>query len=190
MEALYMPIKFCSNCGESVDKRIPKGDDRPRRICDSCGTIHYKNPKLVVGCIAEWKDKVLMCRRAIAPQVGKWTLPAGYLESAETVAQGAQRETIEEAKAKVEIIEPYALFNLTFVDQIYLMFRAKLMNLDFGPGPESQEVTLMSEKNIPWDEIAFNVIHKILRCYFMDKSNGSFQFKMGDIEPNLDISCP
>ena len=84
----------------------------------------------------------------------------------------------------MEIIEPYALFNLTFVDQIYLMFRAKLMNLDFGPGPESREVTLMSEKNIPWDEIAFNVIHKILRCYFMDKSNGSFQFKMGDIEPN------
>lgn len=178
-----MTVKFCSNCGESVHKRIPKGDDRPRCICDSCGTIHYKNPKVVVGCIAEWKDKVLMCRRAIAPQVGKWTLPAGYLESAETVAQGAQRETIEEAKAKVEIIEPYALFNLTFVDQIYLMFRAKLMNLDFGPGPESREVTLMSEKNIPWDEIAFNVIHKILRCYFMDKSNGSFQFKMGDIEP-------
>ena len=84
-----MTVKFCSNCGESVHKRIPKGDDRPRCICDSCGTIHYKNPKVVVGCIAEWKDKVLMCRRAIAPQVGKWTLPAGYLESAETVAQGA-----------------------------------------------------------------------------------------------------
>jgi ADP-ribose pyrophosphatase YjhB (NUDIX family) len=180
---LYMPIKFCSNCGELVDKRIPNGDDRPRRVCNACGMIYYKNPKLVVGCIVEWKHKILMCRRAIAPQIGKWTLPAGYLESAETVAQGAQRETLEEAKAKVEIVEPYALFNLTFVDQIYLMFRAKLMNLDFGPGPESQEVMLLSEKNIPWDEIAFDVIDKILRAYFIDKSNGSFQFKMGDIEP-------
>jgi ADP-ribose pyrophosphatase YjhB (NUDIX family) len=182
MEMISMPIKFCSNCGGLINKRIPKGDDRLRHICDSCGTVHYKNPKLVVGCIAEWKDKILMCRRAIAPQIGKWTLPAGYLESAETVAQGARRETLEEAKANVDIIEPYALFNLTFVDQIYFIFRAKLINLDFGPGPESQEVVLMTEKDVPWDEIAFDVIKKILKCYFIDKSNGSFQFQMGDIK--------
>ena len=137
---------------------------------------------MVVGCIPEWEDKILMCRRAIAPQIGKWTLPAGYLESAESVAEGAKRETWEEARAKVEIIEPFALFNLTFVDQIYFLFRAKLLNLDFGPGPESQEVVLMSESEIPWDEIAFDVIRETLQRYFADRSNGTFRFQMGDIQ--------
>jgi ADP-ribose pyrophosphatase YjhB (NUDIX family) len=180
-----MPINFCSNCGGTICKRIPKGDDRPRHICASCGTVHYKNPKLVVGCIVEWQDKILMCRRAIAPKIGKWTLPAGYLESAETVAQGAQRETWEEARANVDIIEPYALFNLTFFDQIYFIFRAKLINLDFGPGPESQAVDLMSQADIPWDEIAFEVIAKILQRYFKDRSRGGFNFQMGDIKTNV-----
>lgn len=177
-----MSINYCSNCGDNVTKRIPEGDDRPRYICDACGAIFYTNPKMVVGCIAEWEDKILMCRRAIAPQIGKWTLPAGYLESAESVADGAKRETWEEACARVDIIEPFALFNLTFVDQIYFLFRAKLLNLDFGPGDESQEVVLMSENEIPWDEIAFEVIRKTLQCYFEDRSNGKFQFKMGDIK--------
>lgn len=177
-----MPFKFCSNCGEMVKAYIPDGDDRPRRVCDTCGTIFYKNPKLVVGCIAEWEDKILMCRRAIAPQIGRWTLPAGYLESAETVAAGAMRETLEEARAKVEIIAPFALYNLTFVDQIYLMFRARLLRPDFGPGPESLEVVLMSEEEIPWDDMAFDVIQKVLRGYFRDRSKGEFKFLMGDIQ--------
>lgn len=177
-----MPFKYCSNCGECLNQRIPEGDDRLRHICDTCGAIFYNNPKMVVGCIPEWDDKILMCRRAIAPQIGKWTLPAGYLESAESVAEGAKRETWEEARANVDIIEPFALFNLTFVDQIYFLFRAKLLNLNFGPGPESQEVVLMSENEIPWDEIAFDVIRKTLQRYFADRSNGTFRFQIGDIQ--------
>ncbi|MGD9212529.1 MAG: NUDIX hydrolase [Desulfobacteraceae bacterium] len=180
-----MSVKFCSNCGEKVKERIPEGDDRPRKMCDACGMVYYENPKMVVGCIAEWEDKILMCRRAIAPQIGKWTLPAGYLESAETVAAGAMRETEEEARAKVEIIEPFALYNLAFVDQIYFMFRARLLNLDFGPGPESLEVVLMDEAEIPWDNIAFEVIHKVLQRYFQDRSKGEFNFFMGDIRRGL-----
>jgi ADP-ribose pyrophosphatase YjhB (NUDIX family) len=184
MEKMSMPLNFCSKCGGTIYKRIPEGDDRPRHVCASCGTVHYKNPKLVVGCIVEWQDKILMCRRAIAPKIGKWTLPAGYLESAESVAQGALRETWEEARAHVDIIEPYALFNLTFVDQIYFIFRAKLMNLDFSPGPESQAVDLMSQADIPWNEMAFEVIDEILQRYFKDKSKGRFNFQMGDIKAN------
>ena len=178
-----MSVNFCSNCGASVQKRIPQGDDRPRHICDECGMVFYKNPKLVVGCIVEWENKILMCRRAIAPQIGKWTLPAGFLESSESVAEGALRETWEEAKADAEIIEPFALYNLTFVDQIYFIFRTRLKNLDFGAGPESLDVTLMSEEEIPWDEIAFDVIKKIMRHYFSDRAKGEFQFHMGDIQP-------
>lgn len=176
-----MSINYCSNCGEAVRNRIPEGDDRLRKVCDACGSIYYKNPKLVVGCIAEWEDKILMCRRAIAPQIGKWTLPAGYLESAETVAEGAKRETWEEAHAAVEIIAPFALFNLTFVDQIYLIFRAKMLSPDFRTTPESSEVALMTESQIPWDDMAFEVIHKILQRYFKARPNGEFQFQMGDI---------
>lgn len=177
-----MQFNYCSNCGERITQRIPDGDDRPRYVCDFCGVVYYKNPKLVVGCIAEWEDRILMCRRAIAPQIGKWTLPAGYLESAESVADGAIRETWEEARAKVQIIEPFALFNLTFVDQIYFLFRAKLLNLDFGPGAESLDVELMPENQIPWDEIAFDVIYQTLQRYFKDRSKGTFHFQMGDIE--------
>lgn len=176
-----MSINYCSNCGEPVRNRIPEGDDRPRKVCDACGSIYYKNPKMVVGCIAEWEDKILMCRRAIAPQIGKWTLPAGYLESSETVAEGAIRETWEEAHAAVEIIAPFALFNLPFVDQIYLIFRARMMNLDFSTSPESSEVMLMTEAQIPWDDLAFEVIRKILQRYFENRSRGEFQFQMGDI---------
>jgi ADP-ribose pyrophosphatase YjhB (NUDIX family) len=188
MEKISMPLNFCSNCGGTVSQQIPKGDDRPCHICVSCGTVHYKNPKLVVGCIVEWQDKILMCRRAIAPKIGKWTLPAGYLESAETVAQGALRETWEEARAHVDIIEPYALFNLTFVDQIYFIFRAKLMNLDFSPGPESQAVDLMGQTDIPWKEIAFEVIDEILQRYFKDRSKGKFNFQMGEIKASSLLS--
>ena len=134
-----MTMKFCSNCGLPVGYHIPDGDDRPRYVCDACKTIHYENPKMVVGCIAEWEDKILLCRRAIEPRMGKWTIPAGYLENAETVSDGAMRETLEEANARVEIISPYTLYNLTFISQIYFIFRARLMDINFGPTEESSE---------------------------------------------------
>lgn len=176
-----MTMKFCSNCGSPVGYHIPDGDDRPRYVCDACKTIHYENPKMVVGCIAEWEDKILLCRRAIEPGMGKWTIPAGYLENAETVSDGAMRETLEEANARVEIISPYTLYNLTFISQIYFIFRARLMDIDFGPTEESSEVKLLAEKDIPWDQIAFDVIRQTLVSYFKDRPGCVFGFRIVDI---------
>jgi ADP-ribose pyrophosphatase YjhB (NUDIX family) len=176
-------MNYCSNCGDKVKLGTPAGDDRPRYVCESCGTIHYENPKVVVGCIPEMDGKILLCRRAIEPRVDKWTLPAGYLENGETVAQGARRETFEEAGARIEIIAPYAMFNICYVSQIYVMFRARLLDGHIEAGSESSEVRFFSEKDIPWDQIAFTVIEKTLRQYFRDKPTGLFPFHMGDILP-------
>jgi ADP-ribose pyrophosphatase YjhB (NUDIX family) len=136
---------------------------------------------MVVGCIPEIQDQILLCRRAIEPCYGKWTLPAGYLENGETVTAGAERETYEEARAKVEILEPYALYNICYVNQIYLMFRARLVDHKFGVGSESMEVKLFSEDEIPWDEIAFQVIRETLVQYIKDRPSGIFPFYIGDI---------
>ena len=125
----------------------------------------------------------MLCRRAIEPMLGKWTLPAGYLESGETVAQGAQRETLEEAGARIEIVAPYVLYNITYVSQIYVMFRARMLDNHFEAGTESSEVRFFSEREIPWDEIAFTVIEATLRQYYKDKPSGAFPFHMGDILP-------
>ena len=176
-------MNYCCNCGDTVKLGTPSGDDRPRYLCESCGTIHYENPKVVVGCIPEMNGKILLCRRAIEPRSDKWTLPAGYLENGETVAQGALRETFEEAGARIEIIAPYALFNICYVNQIYVMFRARLLEGHIEAGSESSEVRFFSEKDIPWDQIAFTVIEKTLRQYFKDKPTGFFPFHMGDILP-------
>ena len=175
-------MNYCSNCGDKVKFCAPAGDDRLRYLCESCGTIHYENPKMVVGCIPGKDRKILLCRRAIEPQSGKWTLPAGYLENGETVAQGAQRETIEEAGANIQILGPYALFNIRYVNQIYLMFRARLIDENFKAGSESTEVRLFLEEDIPWDRIAFTVIEKSLRLYFKDRPTGSYPFYIGDIQ--------
>ena len=174
-------MNYCSNCGNTVKLGTPPGDDRPRHLCATCGKIHYENPKVVVGCIPEMDDKILLCRRAIEPRSGKWTLPAGYLENGETVAQGAQRETLEEAGARIEIIAPYALFNISYVSQIYVMFRAHLLDGNVKAGSESSDVRFYSEKDIPWDQIAFTVIQETLRKYFKDKPSGVFPFHIGDI---------
>ena len=174
-------MNFCSNCGQPVTQRTPPGDDRSRFFCESCGVIHYQNPKLVVGCIPVMEDQILLCRRAIEPCYGMWTLPAGYLENGETVAAGAKRETLEEAQARVEILAPYALYNICHVDQIYLMFRARLIDKRFQAGSESLEVKLFSENDIPWQEIAFRVINATLLQYFNDRRNGQFPFYIGNI---------
>ena len=174
-------MKYCSYCGAKLTFKIPVGDDRPRFLCNACNTVHYENPKMVVGCIPEWGDRILMCRRAIQPRHGKWTLPAGYLENGETVSEAAKRETFEEARARLENLTPYALFNLTFVNEVYLMFRANLVDSNFEPGEESLEVKLMMEDEIPWENIAFPVIRETLVRYFKDRETGYFSFHMGDI---------
>lgn len=176
-------MNFCMNCGAPVKQRIPPGDDRSRFVCDSCGTIHYENPKIVVGCIPEWGDTILLCRRAIEPRYGWWTIPAGYLENGESLSEGAIRETMEEAGARVEILSLYTIFNLTHINQVYLIFRTRLLDLDFVPGKESLEVRLFEEKDIPWDRLAFSPIRETLRLYFQDRPSGVFPLHMGDTQP-------
>ena len=143
--------------------------------------VHYQNPRLVVGCIPEADDRILLCRRAIEPCYGKWTLPAGFLENGESVAAGAIRETDEEAHARVDILGPYALYNICYVNQIYLMFRARLKDHNFHAGRESLEVKLFTESDIPWEEIAFRVIHATLMQYFEDRRAGRYPFFVGNI---------
>jgi len=174
-------MNFCSNCGQPLTYQKPPGDDRARYICETCGVIHYQNPLMVVGCIPEKEDKILLCRRAIEPCYGQWTLPAGYLENGETVAAGAKREAYEEARARVEILAPYALYNICHVNQIYLMFRARLKDDNFQAGSESLVVRLFTEDDIPWDEIAFRVIKETIKHYYKDRQAGRFPFYMGDI---------
>jgi ADP-ribose pyrophosphatase YjhB (NUDIX family) len=174
-------MNFCSNCGQPLTYLRPPGDDRSRYCCETCGVIHYQNPLMVVGCIPEMDDRILMCRRAIEPCYGKWTLPAGYLENGETVAEGAKREAFEEACARVEILAPYALYNICHVNQIYLMFRARLENNGIRAGRESLEVRLFAEDDIPWKEIAFRVIEQTLKRYYQDRPAGRFKFYTADI---------
>ncbi|MDY6953849.1 MAG: NUDIX hydrolase [Thermodesulfobacteriota bacterium] len=177
-------MKYCSRCGAGVTSRIPSGDDRPRFVCDTCQTIHYENPKIVVGTIPEQGDRILLCRRAIRPRLRKWTLPAGYLENGETLVEAATREAYEEARAKLTDLAPYALFNLTFVNQVYVMFRCRLKDRDYRPGPESSEVRLFAEQEIPWEDMAFSTIRETLRRYFMDRRKGTFPLHMADIAPD------
>jgi ADP-ribose pyrophosphatase YjhB (NUDIX family) len=176
-------MKFCSQCGsDRIELRVPDGDNLPRQVCAACGTIHYRNPKVVVGCLPEWDDRVLLCRRAIEPRHGLWTLPAGFLEHGESVAAGALRETLEEANARVHLGELYTLISLAQIGQVYMMFRARLADLDFGPGPESLEVRLFSEDEIPWEDLAFRTIARTLRTYFLDRKQGSFPLRVSTLE--------
>ena len=183
-------MKFCSQCGHSLKFTIPPGDDRARFVCDACGVVHYQNPRVVVGCIPAYEGRVLLCRRAIEPRHGLWTLPAGYLENGETLAACAERETREEAGARIGELVPYLMFNICHIHQIYLMFRARLTDLDFEAGRESLEVRLFAEEDIPWDEIAFRVISATLRTYFRDRRSGSFPFAIGDISQITEMSAP
>jgi ADP-ribose pyrophosphatase YjhB (NUDIX family) len=175
-------MKYCSACGAAVVLKIPAGDSLPRHVCATCGAIHYSNPKIVVGALAEWEGRILMCRRAIEPRQGYWTLPAGFMEDHETTAQGAIRETLEEARARVELGPIFSLINVPHISQVHIVYRARLLDLDFGPGEESLEVVLMDETQIPWDEIAFRTIALTLRRYFEDRRRGSFGFHTADLD--------
>lgn len=168
-------MNFCSHCGAgALAFRVPPGDSLPRHVCDACGTIHYQNPKIVVGCLPEWEGRVLLCRRAIEPRYGRWTLPAGFLENNESLGAGAMRETLEEANARVHLGPLYALISLPQISQVYMMFRATLTDLDFGPGEESLEVRLFDEAGVPWEDLAFRTIARTLRRWFLDRRDGAF----------------
>lgn len=180
-EARKNGLRHCTQCGALLERRVPPGDDRERSVCPACGHVHYVNPKLVVGCVIEEHGRLLLCRRSIEPRAGLWTVPAGYLELGETAAAGAAREAREEACAEVEVLAPYALMNLTFVGQIYLLFRARLTDGRFAAGDETLEARLFAEEEIPWEEIAFASVEETLRLYLADRPAGRFPFHMGDI---------
>lgn len=177
-------MKFCSNCGAPVTLKVPAGDTLPRHVCDACNTIHYQNPKMVVGCIVEWEDRILLCRRAIEPRYGLWTVPAGFMENGETICQGAVRETLEEANARVEIGPLYALYNIPHINQVYILFRAQLLDLDFHAGAETLEAQLFTEREIPWEQLAFATVRNTLAHYYNDRRQGEYRFHMGTVEPS------
>ena len=176
-------MKFCNVCGSRLVERVPRDDDRRRHVCSDCGTVHYQNPKIVTGCLPVWGDSVLLCRRAIEPRKGFWTVPAGFMELDETVEQGAIRETWEEARARVEILAPYSMFNLPHVNQLYVIFRARLTDGEFEPGPESEDVRLFAEQDIPWADLAFGTVRQTLTFFFEDRARGLFPMRSGTIVP-------
>lgn len=176
-------MRFCSQCGQPVELKIPTGDDRHRHVCSQCETIHYQNPRVVVGCLVHSADRILLCRRAIEPRLGFWTLPAGFLENGETTLQGAERETWGEAGAKVSEATLYRLFDLPHIDQLYMFYRAKLVDDVFAAGTESLEVALFDEHEIPWSELAFPVVVEALREFFDDRRRGEFPVRSSAIDP-------
>lgn len=167
-------FKHCPSCGTAVDYRVPPDDNRERAVCPGCGTVHYQNPLNVVGTLPVWEQdgRVLLCRRAIEPRHGLWTLPAGFMELGETTAEGALRETQEEAGADVEMGPLYTVLNVVRVGQVHLFYRARLRSLHFDPGPESLEARLFAEDDIPWDELAFKTTRETLRSFFDDRREG------------------
>lgn len=181
-------MNYCSTCGEKVSLIIPEGDNRHRYVCESCETIHYENPKIVTGCIPQWQDKILLCKRAIEPRYGLWTLPAGFMENAETNIEGAARETAEEANAQVENMQLFCVFSIAHINQVYTMYRGDLVGGMASPGAESLDVALLDESEIPWKSIAFQVMHETLRLYYQDKKKGVFNTYYGDIIRQADGS--
>ncbi|KGF78654.1 ADP-ribose pyrophosphatase [Massilia sp. JS1662] len=183
-------MKFCSECAHPVTVAIPEGDNRPRFVCTHCGTIHYQNPKMVIGSIPVWEQdgelKVLLCKRAIEPRYGYWTLPAGFMENGETTSAAAARETEEEAGANIELGSLFTLLNVVHVHQVHLFYLARLVDLDFAPGIESLDVQLFSEAEIPWGDLAFPTIRTTLELFFADRAQmreagGTYGFHTRDI---------
>jgi ADP-ribose pyrophosphatase YjhB (NUDIX family) len=174
-------VKFCTQCGGEVVLALPPRDTRHRHVCNACGTIHYENPRVVAGCIPEWNGRILLCKRAIEPRAGQWNLPCGFMETGETVAETALRETGEEANARVELLGLYSIMNLPHISQVYFMFRARLLDLDFSAGHETEEAKLFEPEAIPWDQLAFPTVNHTLRFLLDDQGSGAYRFRMGDI---------
>ena len=176
-------MNYCTQCGTHVELRIPEGDSHLRHVCPQCGEIHYQNPKVIVGCIAEWEQRILLCRRAIEPCYGLWTLPAGFMENGESTTQAGWRETYEEACARVSIEGLFALINIPHISQVHLFYRARLLDTNFGAGEESLETQLFAEDEIPWHELAFSSVDQCLKAYFGDRRTGRFEFHETTLAP-------
>ena len=163
--------------------KVPEGDSLLRAVCESCGHIQYQNPKIVVGCLPVFGERILMCKRAIEPRYGLWTLPAGFMENNESAPEGAAREAMEEANAKVEIEDLYTVYSIPHISQVYMMFRARLLDAAVSPGVESLEVKLVTEEEIPWDNLAFAMVRRTLEHFLQDRKTGIFVPRFGDIRP-------
>ena len=174
-------MKYCSSCGADIKQEIPSGDNRLRHVCGDCGTIFYENPKIVAGCIPTWQGKILLCRRAIEPRYGLWTLPGGFMENDETTHEGALRETLEEAGARVTLHGLYTFYSLPHINQVHLFFRATLQDLDFAAGAESLEVALFRKEEIPWQQIAFPAVGNTLEHYYRDLPGNTFPVRSADV---------
>jgi ADP-ribose pyrophosphatase YjhB (NUDIX family) len=175
-------MKFCSDCGEPVELQILPGDHLPRYVCAACSAIHYQNPKIVVGCVPEHEGRLLLCRRAIEPRVGYWTIPAGFMENGETLEQGAARECYEEALARVEIGSLLLVANIVSARQVHVFFRARLDEPQFGAGPESLEAHLVDPQDIPWADIAFPSTEYALHRYLEDRAQGLERHHLASLE--------
>lgn len=182
-------MNFCSECGGGIELRIPPGDDRNRFVCRDCDFVHYVNPRVIVGCLPIHGDRVLLCRRAIEPRRGLWTLPAGFMENGETTEQGAARETWEEARARVSDMHLYRVFDVPHISQVYLFYRCTVDDGLFGVGPESLESDLFSASEIPWDEIAFPVIRETLDAYLADRGSGRFPVAVQTIQARRAVNA-
>ena len=175
-------IKFCSQCGSPTRFSIPEGDNRQRAICTVCNHIHYTNPRVIVGCVPTYDGKLLLCKRAIEPRINLWTLPAGFLENGETAADGAARETWEEAGITAEKMHLYRLYDIPYINQLYIFFLCQIAEGKFEPGPESYETKLYNLFEIPWGEIAFPVVKQTIEEFFEDEKNNHFPVRMSEIE--------
>lgn len=174
-------MKFCTLCGHSLTLRIPASDDRERHVCDSCGHVHYVNPRIIVCALPCFEDKVLLCKRAIEPRYGLWTLPGGFMEMGESTMEAAARETLEEAGAHIEVLELYAMYHILHIDQVHLFYRARLRDLAYTAGQESLEVRLLRESEVPWAEMAFPAVTDTLRQYFRDLPSRHFPLRLADV---------
>lgn len=181
-------MKFCSNCGSNVELKIPQDDNRPRFVCESCQIIHYQNPKIVTGCIPQWQDKVLICKRAIEPRKNLWTLPAGFMENGETTQEGAARESKEEANAVMLNMQLFCVYSIPHISQVYTFYTADVKDGVHSSGPESLETCFVTEDEMPWQQLAFPVIAETLKLYYQDKKAGEFKTHYGDIVKQEDQS--
>jgi ADP-ribose pyrophosphatase YjhB (NUDIX family) len=178
-------MKFCPACGQPVEMRVPPGDNLPRAVCTACGSIHYENPRMVVGCVPEWQGRILLCQRAIEPRRGYWTTPAGFMENGETLQGAAARESLEEAQANVQVGSLLSVTHVLHARQVHINFRGRLLDGNFGVGAESLQVGLYEEAEIPWNEIAFPSIEFALRSYFEDRRAGVEALHFNDINRPL-----
>lgn len=180
-------MNFCSHCAHPVEIQVPAGDNRPRYVCPSCGTIHYQNPKVVAGTVPTYKGKVLLCKRAIEPRLGYWTLPAGFMENEETLEQAAARETWEEAHARVDDLHLYALYSIPHISQIYMLYLSEMEKPEYASGPESLEVELFAPDEIPWDQLSFKIVDVTLKHWVRDLEQGEYPLHRGEIDAHRKV---